>query len=346
MQAGQRWTKCSKKCSLWEKPACIVGRDMSLYKHAGVEGVGRAKEQLRGSTHSKLSLKWSQFKHSRVLDAFDLGHFWSRSDSVSINFPSDQSVTHVCWKADRSCYVGNLGLAEGSPASPQFFSKTCYICSLFYMFCVWLCAKTELRLIPQSKFLFATNDFQGQMVKLNQKGRRRAVLMLCVFNGLSKHTAKQLSNALQAQSSCPSRWVLRSLSSPSHGFHLLLLPMSCGNVRPGGKKHEMTPLYQWRLATLTRIFQAPLLRPTTIRSTSNWPLVKKASWRDTNFLKLNLFFLYLHSLWHPNPVFIHFPFYSLWLSYDLLNLPAFCMFPMNHVLSGSQVWVSLRALQI
>lgn len=223
--------------------------------------------------------------------------------------------------------LGTWAWPKARPLPHNFFPRL-VICSLFYMFCVWLCAKTELRLIPQSKFLFA-----------------RAVLMLCVFNGLSKHTAKQLSSALQAQSSCPSRWVLRSLSSPSHGFHLLLLPMSCGNVRPG-KKHEMTPLYQWRLATLTRIFQAPLLRPTTIRSTSNWPLVKKASWGDTNFLKLNLFFLYLHSLWHPNPVFIHFPFYSLWLSYDLLNLPAFCMFPMNHVLSGSQVWVSLRALQI
>lgn len=137
--------------------------------------------------------------------------------------------------------LGTWAWPKARPLPHNIFQRL-VICSLFYMFCVWLCAKTELRLIPQSKFLFATNNFQGQMVKLNQKGRRRAVLMLCVFNGLSKHTAKQLSSALQAQSSCP-RWVLRSLSSPSHGFHLLLLPMSCGNVRPGGKKHEMTPLF-------------------------------------------------------------------------------------------------------
>ena len=50
----------------------------------------------KSNLEEALTLKWSQFKNSGVLNAFEHGHFGSCSDSVSINFPSDQRDTRVC----------------------------------------------------------------------------------------------------------------------------------------------------------------------------------------------------------------------------------------------------------
>ncbi len=102
--------------------------------------------------------------------------------------------------------LGTWAWPKACPLPHNFFQRLiiCFGVSLFYMFYVWLCAKTELRLILQSSSCSLLLVRIISKVKLNQKGRRRAVLMmLCVFNGLRKHSCALQDHWVL----CPSLWM-------------------------------------------------------------------------------------------------------------------------------------------
>lgn len=76
--------------------------------------------------------------------------------------------------------LGTWAWPKARPLPHNFFPRL-VICSLFYMFCVWLCAlKQNCVLSRNPSSCLPRIISKVKWSKPNQKGRRRAVLMLCV----------------------------------------------------------------------------------------------------------------------------------------------------------------------